>query len=88
MQRAEAWRSAVERLSIAHGNFRLTFTISLGVSAYPDHGKTPDELTRCADQALYKAKHDGRNRVVIHTTELGGIAAPKSPFCATFTTSA
>lgn len=66
MQRAEAWRSAVERLSIAHGNFRLTFTISLGVSAYPDHGKTPDELTRCADQALYKAKRDGRNRVVIH----------------------
>jgi len=66
MQRAEAWRAAVERLSIAHGNFRLTFTISLGVSAYPDHGKTPDELTRCADQALYKAKRDGRNRVVIH----------------------
>ena len=67
MQRAEAWRSAVERLSIAHGNFRLTFTISLGVSAYPDHGKTPDELTRCADQALYKAKHAGRNRVAIHS---------------------
>lgn len=66
MSRAEAWRSAVERLSIAHGNFRLTFTISLGVSAYPDHGKTPDELTRYADQALYQAKHEGRNRVSIH----------------------
>ncbi|HLO62543.1 MAG TPA: diguanylate cyclase, partial [Azonexus sp.] len=55
MLRAEAWRAAVERLSIAHGNFQLTFTISLGVSAYPDHGKTPDDLTRCADQALYQA---------------------------------
>lgn len=66
MMRAEAWRAAVERLSIAHGNFQLTFTISLGVSAYPDHGKTPDELTRCADQALYQAKHNGRNRVSIH----------------------
>ncbi len=66
MMRAEAWRAAVEKLSIAHGNFQLTFTISLGVSAYPDHGKTPDELTRCADQALYQAKHDGRNRVSIH----------------------
>lgn len=67
MMRAEAWRAAVEKLSIAHGNFQLTFTISLGVSAYPDHGKTPEELTRCADQALYQAKHDGRNRVSIHS---------------------
>lgn len=65
VQRAEAWRAAVERLSIAHGDFRLAFTISLGVSAYPDHGKTPDELTRCADQALYKAKRDGRNQVAV-----------------------
>ncbi|MDE2439696.1 MAG: diguanylate cyclase [Betaproteobacteria bacterium] len=64
--RAEAWRAAVERLSIAHGNFELTFTISLGVSAYPDQGKTPDDLTRCADQALYQAKHEGRNRVSMH----------------------
>ena len=66
MFRAEAWRAAVERLSISHGDFVLTFTISLGVSAYPDHGKTPDDLTRCADQALYKAKREGRNRVAIH----------------------
>lgn len=66
MLRAEAWRAAVERLAIAHGDFVLTFTISLGVSAYPDHGKTPDDLTRCADQALYKAKREGRNRVAVH----------------------
>jgi diguanylate cyclase (GGDEF)-like protein/PAS domain S-box-containing protein len=66
MLRAEGWRAAVERLSITHGGFLLTFTISLGVSAYPDHGKTPDELTRSADQALYKAKRDGRNQVCVH----------------------
>jgi diguanylate cyclase (GGDEF)-like protein/PAS domain S-box-containing protein len=63
IQRAEAWRKAIESLSIALGNFQLTFTISLGVSAYPEHGKTPDDLTRCADQALYRAKHEGRNRI-------------------------
>jgi diguanylate cyclase (GGDEF)-like protein/PAS domain S-box-containing protein len=67
MMRAEAWRASVEKLSIAHGNFQLAFTISLGVSAYPDHGKTPDELTRCADQALYQAKHEGRNRVSVRS---------------------
>ncbi len=65
MLRAEAWRSAVEGLCVALGNFRITFTISLGVAAYPEHGKTPDDLTRCADQALYRAKNDGRNRISV-----------------------
>jgi len=65
MMRAEAWRVAVEGLCVALGNFRITFTISLGVAAYPEHGKTPDDLTRCADQALYRAKNEGRNRVSV-----------------------
>jgi len=65
IQRAEAWRKAIEELSIALGNFHITFTISLGVAAYPEHGKTPDDLTRCADQALYRAKNGGRNQVSV-----------------------
>lgn len=63
LSRAEAWRAAVEALCIVHGDFPIRFTVSLGVAAYPDHGKTPDDLTRCADQALYRAKHGGRNQV-------------------------
>lgn len=68
MLRAEAWRVAVEGLCVALGNFRITFTISLGVAAYPEHGKTPDDLTRCADQALYRAKNEGRNGVSVFST--------------------
>jgi len=68
MMRAEAWRVAVEGLCVALGNFRITFTVSLGVAAYPEHGKTPDDLTRCADQALYRAKNDGRNRVSVFSS--------------------
>ena len=63
LTRAEAWRGAVEKLCIVHGDFPIQFTVSLGVAAYPDDGKTPDDLTRCADQALYRAKHGGRNQV-------------------------
>ena len=63
LARAEAWRGAVEALCIVHGDFPIRFTVSLGVAAYPDHGKTPDDLTRCADQALYRAKNGGRNQV-------------------------
>lgn len=66
MGRAEIWRRAIAALSLVHGHFHIHFTISLGVAAYPEHGKTPDDLTRCADQALYRAKREGRNRVVKH----------------------
>jgi len=38
-------------------------TISIGVSAFPDDGETADILLRRADEALYRAKKTGRDRV-------------------------
>ena len=37
-------------------------TVSCGVAAYPDLGRSEQELLRSADQALYVAKRGGRNR--------------------------
>lgn len=45
------------------GVFQASF--SAGVAAYPDIGD-PTELTYWADQALYTAKQNGRNRVATH----------------------
>lgn len=64
-ERAELWRSRLELRTFSFGNFSLMVTASFGVSGYPDHGKTPDELTRAADNALYGAKRNGRNRVEV-----------------------
>ena len=40
-------------------------TLSIGVASFPDDGVTEQELLRRADEALYRAKHLGRNRVVV-----------------------
>lgn len=36
-------------------------TVSVGVSAFPEHGETPEALVKAADLALYAAKAAGRN---------------------------
>lgn len=38
-------------------------SVSLGVSSFPSDGSTTDELLSHADACLYKAKHQGKNRV-------------------------
>ncbi len=38
-------------------------TISIGVAAFPEDGRTPEMLLRRADEALYRAKKTGRDRV-------------------------
>jgi diguanylate cyclase (GGDEF)-like protein len=40
-------------------------TISIGVAAFPDDAGTPEEVLRCSDEALYRAKRTGRDRVGI-----------------------
>jgi diguanylate cyclase (GGDEF)-like protein len=40
-------------------------TVSIGIASFPRHGRMPDDLFRSADEALYRAKNSGKNRVVI-----------------------
>ncbi|HPV01794.1 MAG TPA: diguanylate cyclase, partial [Clostridiales bacterium] len=41
-------------------------SVSIGVSMYPDHGGTMNDLLKCAEIALFKAKESGKNRIVIY----------------------
>ncbi len=65
---AEKAREAVIALDIPHAQSSYgQVTISLGVaSQIPDETATPEKLIQAADQALYHAKHEGRNRLARH----------------------
>jgi diguanylate cyclase (GGDEF)-like protein len=62
---AERIRKDVAALRLGAGD-SLFVTASLGVSSYPAaHVHTTEELVRAADEALYRAKREGRNRVCL-----------------------
>jgi diguanylate cyclase (GGDEF)-like protein/PAS domain S-box-containing protein len=63
VERAEKLRQDVEATSIEYGNSLIAVTSSFGVATFPDDGRTADQLTAAADNALYAAKTRGRNRV-------------------------
>ena len=64
--RAETLRQGVKMLgSSSPGALYPSVTISVGVAALPDHGRTSEELLAAADRALYRAKAAGRDRVEV-----------------------
>jgi diguanylate cyclase (GGDEF)-like protein len=67
---AERIRQLFENTPFQYDTHNLKITISAGISAYvpsADAGIKKETLIRYADDALYKAKEEGRNRVVTHS---------------------
>ncbi len=65
-QIAERIRSKVEKTVVDAGRRgKLKVTVSVGATSFPENGKSQDELLAVADQALYRAKGEGRNLVCI-----------------------
>jgi diguanylate cyclase (GGDEF)-like protein/PAS domain S-box-containing protein len=65
LERAEEIRNLFEQQKFfIDENVETTVTLSAGVSAYPVHGDNPAAILNRADQALYQAKNQGRNRVI------------------------
>lgn len=63
-----------ERLrELLHGSVSPSgelITVSSGVVAFPEHGRTPNDLISHADEAMYTSKREGRNRTTIYQKEV------------------
>ncbi len=70
-QRPEGLRISVKKIHTDYPDLAVKpISISQGAVFFPDHGSTKEEILEAADAALYRAKREGRDRVVI--AELGG----------------
>ncbi len=63
MRRIEELRTMFATEAMTHDGVTMTATFSAGVAVFPDDAGDIDDLLRHADQALYKAKMGGRNRM-------------------------
>ncbi|KAA9000959.1 EAL domain-containing protein [Paenibacillus spiritus] len=48
------------------GETRLYVSLSIGISFYPEDGRTTEEILKNADVAMYRAKDSGKNRYVVY----------------------
>lgn len=63
---AERIRKRIESSTFFYEDMEIAVTVSIGVSCIPTIAANfPTEFLKAADAALYRAKHNGRNRVEV-----------------------
>ena len=66
LRRAGELMQVLSELDVIHeGKILPRLTTSIGVATAPEHGHLPEGLLAHADQALYEAKAQGRNRIMV-----------------------
>lgn len=71
VQTAQRIRKRVQDLKIDASGENVSVTVSIGISSFPQYGQNADAVICAADAALYQAKSNGRNQVVISETKEG-----------------
>jgi diguanylate cyclase (GGDEF)-like protein len=71
-KRALVLREELKRLKVQHGGQAMgVITFSMGIAPFPTHATNAETLVKAADDALYPAKKEGRDRIV--AAEINGI---------------
>jgi diguanylate cyclase (GGDEF)-like protein len=68
VKRSQLLRGELQQLFVSHSGQALgRITFSIGIAAYPGNAASTEQLIRAADDALYRAKADDRDRTCVAT---------------------
>jgi len=68
MDRAVRMKDQLLKSEVHFNGAKIKFTVSIGIAHYPNDARTRVELIEKADRALYSAKEQGRDRIIIAQT--------------------
>jgi diguanylate cyclase (GGDEF)-like protein len=71
-QLAERIRQSISNLAVDAGGHRLSLKVSIGVAALGQNSDSWHDLVNRADRAMYAAKREGRNRVMVAEAPAAG----------------
>lgn len=63
-------RSVEDHRFLSREGTPLRITVSIGLSSFPEHGRTPAEVMELADRAMYRGKQTTRNVVYVASRDL------------------
>ena len=66
---AERLRKKIEATVLHYGEHHIKFTVSCGI-VQSSPGKARDQILEEVDRALYSAKEQGRNRIVVYSESI------------------
>jgi diguanylate cyclase len=68
MDKAVRMKDQLLKSEVVCDHAKIKFTVSVGIAHYPNDASTRVELIEKADRALYQAKEQGRDRIIIAQT--------------------
>lgn len=67
--KAERIRKKIQDMPLKFDGNTIKISISGGVATFPQDASEPNKLIQCADQALYRAKAEGKNRICLYSSD-------------------
>ena len=67
--KAERIRRKIQDMPLVFDGKDIKVTVSCGVATFPQDAQESNKLIHCADQALYRAKSEGKNRVCLYSSD-------------------
>ena len=67
--KAERIRKKIQDMPLEFDGNIIKISISGGVATFPQDASEPNKLIQCADQALYRAKSEGKNRICLFSSD-------------------